>query len=109
MQYSLLMMAVVAALAMMVAVMMTVMMAMAVMMAVVVMMVVVCCSIIMYTLSLSVFSFTHIELLFSGWAASLFRLGPHTVLCLVFWDQTRALYLKWHSKQTDSYGESAGS
>ena len=29
---------------------------------------------------------------YKGWAASLFRLGPHTVLSLVFWDRTRKLY-----------------
>jgi len=33
---------------------------------------------------------------YKGWAASLFRLGPHTVLSLVFWDQTRELYIRWH-------------
>ena len=35
----------------------------------------------------------------SGWAASLFRLGPHTVISLVFWDQTRELYIRWHASQ----------
>jgi len=34
---------------------------------------------------------------YKGWAASLFRLGPHTVLSLVFWDQTRELYIRYHS------------
>lgn len=29
---------------------------------------------------------------YKGWAASLFRLGPHTVLSLVFWDELRKLY-----------------
>ncbi|KAF6019384.1 SLC25A34 [Bugula neritina] len=32
---------------------------------------------------------------YKGWAASLFRLGPHTVLSLVFWDHTRTLYSRW--------------
>lgn len=30
---------------------------------------------------------------YKGWAASYFRLGPHTVLSLVFWDEFRKLYL----------------
>lgn len=29
---------------------------------------------------------------YKGWSASWFRLAPHTVLSLVFWDQTRILY-----------------
>lgn len=29
---------------------------------------------------------------YKGWAASLFRLGPHTVLSLVFWQSTRKVY-----------------
>ncbi|XP_071494337.1 solute carrier family 25 member 35-like [Diadema antillarum] len=29
---------------------------------------------------------------YKGWSASWFRLGPHTVLSLLFWDQTRSLY-----------------
>ena len=36
---------------------------------------------------------------YKGWAASLFRIGPHTVLSLVFWDQTRRLYLSYTSKE----------
>lgn len=30
---------------------------------------------------------------YKGWGASLFRLGPHTVLSLVFWQELR----KWYS------------
>ena len=29
---------------------------------------------------------------YKGWAASLFRLGPHTILSLVFWNRLRKLY-----------------
>ena len=31
---------------------------------------------------------------YKGWAASLFRLGPHTVLSLLFWDRTRQFYIQ---------------
>jgi len=31
---------------------------------------------------------------YKGWSASLFRLGPHTVLSLVFWDTTRTFYFR---------------
>ncbi|XP_067941692.1 solute carrier family 25 member 35-like [Watersipora subatra] len=39
---------------------------------------------------------------YKGWAASLFRLGPHTVLSLVFWDRTRSFYCKWQTRATNS-------
>ncbi len=35
---------------------------------------------------------------YKGWAASLFRLGPHTIISLVFWDQLRVGYFKFKSK-----------
>ena len=31
---------------------------------------------------------------YKGWSASWFRLAPHTVLSLVFWDEARKLYKK---------------
>jgi len=31
---------------------------------------------------------------YKGWLAHYFRLGPHTVLCLVFWEQTKILAWK---------------
>lgn len=34
---------------------------------------------------------------YKGWAASLFRLGPHTVLSLVFWSKLRSMYLELQS------------
>lgn len=32
---------------------------------------------------------------YKGWGASLFRLGPHTVLSLVFWNETRKMYFNF--------------
>ena len=32
---------------------------------------------------------------YKGWGPSYLRLGPHTVLTLVFWDEIRKLYGKW--------------
>lgn len=32
---------------------------------------------------------------YKGWGPSLFRMGPHTVLSLIFWDESRRLYLKF--------------
>ncbi|XP_071945657.1 solute carrier family 25 member 35-like [Antedon mediterranea] len=34
---------------------------------------------------------------YKGWSASWFRLAPHTVLSLVFWDQTKAFYKNFKS------------
>lgn len=34
---------------------------------------------------------------YKGWTASLFRLGPHTVLSLVFWSKLRGVYLEWEA------------
>ena len=31
---------------------------------------------------------------YKGWGASLFRLGPHTVLSLVFWNESRKFYFR---------------
>ena len=39
---------------------------------------------------------------YKGWGASLFRLGPHTVLSLVFWDQMRRVYFKFEKGLTSS-------
>ena len=38
---------------------------------------------------------------YKGWGASLFRLGPHTVLSLVFWNELRKYYLQLN-KRNDS-------
>ncbi|XP_033097894.1 solute carrier family 25 member 35-like [Anneissia japonica] len=35
---------------------------------------------------------------YKGWSASWFRLAPHTVLSLVFWDQTMELYNNFKSE-----------
>ncbi|XP_050412047.1 solute carrier family 25 member 35 [Patella vulgata] len=35
---------------------------------------------------------------YKGWGASYFRLGPHTVLSLVFWDKAREMYNKLNNK-----------
>jgi len=35
---------------------------------------------------------------YKGWAASLFRLGPHTVLSLVFWSKLRSVYMEFHNE-----------
>ena len=37
--------------------------------------------------------------LYKGWGASMFRLGPHTVLSLVFWEKLRSVYMKLKIKQ----------
>ena len=33
---------------------------------------------------------------YKGWAACYFRIGPHTILSLVFWDEFRKLYLDFN-------------
>jgi solute carrier family 25 protein 34/35 len=35
---------------------------------------------------------------YKGWAASLFRLAPHTILSLVFWDELRLFYYRHMEK-----------
>ena len=39
---------------------------------------------------------------YKGWGASLFRLGPHTVLSLVIWNELRRFYLEHKSDQLKS-------
>ena len=39
---------------------------------------------------------------YKGWGASLFRLGPHTVLSLVFWQETRKLYAILKTKMEEA-------
>ncbi|XP_077998817.1 solute carrier family 25 member 35-like [Glandiceps talaboti] len=36
---------------------------------------------------------------YKGWTASYFRLGPHTLLSLVFWDEIRAVYMNVHKSR----------
>ncbi|XP_060569586.1 solute carrier family 25 member 35-like [Ruditapes philippinarum] len=38
---------------------------------------------------------------YKGWGPSFFRLVPHTILSLVFWDQLRLLHHKWTSDVSD--------
>lgn len=38
---------------------------------------------------------------YKGWGPSFFRLVPHTVLSLVFWDQLRLFHHKWTSDASD--------
>lgn len=38
---------------------------------------------------------------YKGWGASLFRLGPHTVLSLVFWQEIRKGYHKIRNEQDE--------
>ncbi|WAR14344.1 S2535-like protein [Mya arenaria] len=37
---------------------------------------------------------------YKGWGPSFFRLVPHTVLSLVFWDQLRILHGKWNEDES---------
>lgn len=36
---------------------------------------------------------------YKGWGASYLRLGPHTTIGLVLWDEFRKLYGKWRNPQ----------
>ena len=38
---------------------------------------------------------------FKGWTANWFRLGPHTLLLLVFWDQLKYYHLLYETKAKD--------
>ncbi|XP_071109574.1 solute carrier family 25 member 35-like [Haliotis cracherodii] len=43
---------------------------------------------------------------YKGWGASYFRLGPHTVISLVLWDEVRKLYSLWkkpHQGKKETY------
>ena len=37
---------------------------------------------------------------YKGWGASMFRLGPHTVLTLVFWEKLRTTHKKFKLKES---------
>lgn len=39
---------------------------------------------------------------YKGWGPSFFRLVPHTILSLVFWDQLRILHANWAEKHKRS-------
>jgi solute carrier family 25 protein 34/35 len=41
---------------------------------------------------------------YKGWSASLLRLGPHTVLSLVFWQEIRNYYFRFQANQLPQVG-----
>ena len=39
---------------------------------------------------------------YKGWGPSFFRLVPHTILSLVFWDQLRIMHSQWTNTEDES-------